>query len=60
MKEVATLGRSIGEDEPTLFGLVHFANTLVFLTRFDEALVEAERALAVAEQAGNLTSRQSS
>jgi class 3 adenylate cyclase/tetratricopeptide (TPR) repeat protein len=54
MGEVTRLGTEAGAEEPTLFGMVHLANTLVYLTEFDEALVEAEKALAKAEELGNL------
>jgi tetratricopeptide (TPR) repeat protein len=54
MKEVTTLGNEMGAGESTLFGMSHLANTLVYLTRFDEALIEAERALERAEELGNL------
>lgn len=54
MKKVADLGESLGLIEPTLFGMAHFANTLVFLTRFDEGLVQAEKTLAKAEEHGHL------
>ncbi|NQV06004.1 AAA family ATPase, partial [bacterium] len=54
MAEVARLGDEMGDTEPTLFGMAHFANTLAFLTRFDEALEAAEKLLARAEEEGNL------
>ncbi len=54
MREVTELGLSSGDDNATLFGMSHLANTLLFLTRYDEALVQAERALEHAEAAGNL------
>ena len=54
MKEVTALGRELGQEEPTLFGMSHFANTLALLTRFDEALAQGEEALAAAEEANNL------
>lgn len=54
MKKVAGLGESLGLIEPTLFGMSHFANTLVYLTRFDEGLIQAEKTLAKAEEHGHL------
>lgn len=54
MQEVTELGEAMNDAEPTLFGMSHFANTLVYLTRFDEALEQAEKALAKAEELGNL------
>ena len=54
MTEITRLGNEMGLEEPTLFGMTHFANTLAFLTRFDEALVQGEATLARAEELGNL------
>ncbi|MFQ5968169.1 MAG: adenylate/guanylate cyclase domain-containing protein, partial [Acidimicrobiia bacterium] len=54
MKEITRLGEQYGQEEPTLFGMTHFANTLIFLTKFDEGQVEAEKAFAKAEETGNL------
>lgn len=54
MNEVTRIGNELGMDEPTLFGMTHFANTLAYLTRFDEALEQAELALKRAEELGNL------
>ena len=54
MNEVTTLGSETGSTESTLFGMAHLANTLVYLTRFDEGLEEAEKTLAKAEEFGNL------
>jgi tetratricopeptide (TPR) repeat protein len=54
MNEVTRVGNELGMDEPTLFGMTHFANTLAYLTRFDEALRQAELTLKRAEELGNL------
>ena len=54
MKEVTRLGEEYGQEEPTLFGMTHFASTLILLTKFDEGLAAAEKALARAEEVGNL------
>ncbi len=54
MKKVADLGEEMGVTETTLFGMSHFASTLVYTTRFDEALEEAEKTLAKAEEHGHL------
>ena len=53
MREVTRLGEEMGVTEPTVFGMAHLANTLMYVTRFDEALEQAQRALAKAEQVGN-------
>ncbi len=54
MKKVAQLGQDLGLTEPTLFGMAHFANALTYMTRFDEALEQAEKTLAKAEEHGQL------
>lgn len=54
MNEVTRIGNELGMEEPTLFGMTHFANTLAYLTRFDEALEQGELALKRAEELGNL------
>ncbi|HSG78135.1 MAG TPA: hypothetical protein VLD62_01030, partial [Acidimicrobiia bacterium] len=54
MGQVAEIGRERSLEEPTLFGLTHLANTLVYLTRYDEALPVALQGLDAAEEAGNL------
>ena len=51
--ESAQIGEELNLEEPKLFGLTHMANTLTFLTRFDEAWEKAQEALQVAEEAGN-------
>jgi class 3 adenylate cyclase/tetratricopeptide (TPR) repeat protein len=53
MREVSRLGRELGAEEPTLFGMVHLAQTLIYLTRFDEAREQAQLALAEAERLGH-------
>jgi tetratricopeptide (TPR) repeat protein len=54
MSEVTNLGSQLGAAEPTLFGMAHLANTLVYVTKFDEGLAQAEKTLAKAEELGNL------
>jgi len=54
MDEVTNLGSQLGAAEPTLFGMAHLANSLVYLTKFDEGLAQAEKTLAKAEELGNL------
>ncbi len=54
MNEVTALGSEAGAVESTLFGMGHFTNSLVYLTKFDEALEQAEKTLAKAEELGNL------
>ncbi len=54
MKKVAELGEEMGVVETTLFGMAHFANSLVYMTRFDDGLEQAEKTLAKAEEYGHL------
>jgi len=54
MQQMMDIGRDIDALEPQLFGMVHLANTLAFMTRFDDALPAAERALAAVREAGHL------
>jgi predicted ATPase/class 3 adenylate cyclase len=54
MDQITQLGERLDHDDATLFGMAHLANSLMLMTRFDEALESAEKALASAEQNGNL------
>ena len=54
LEEVAKIGQNLDLEEPKLFGMTHIANTLTFLTRFDEAWQQSEEALQAAEELGNL------
>mgnify|MGYP001819253276 FL=1 len=54
MSEVTRLGADLNDPDSVLFGMTHLSNTLVMLTRFDEALEEAEKTLAYAREHGNL------
>ena len=47
------IGDSENDVDAKLFGASHCANSLTFLTRFDEAWPQATQALAAAEAAGN-------
>ena len=53
LAEAAEIGERLNLEEPRLFGLVHTANTLTYMTRFDEAWEAAEKARQVAEELGN-------
>jgi hypothetical protein len=44
----------LGSDMAQAFGRTHHANTLVYLTRFDEAEQAVEKAMAFAERTGQL------
>ena len=54
MAELKQLGDELGIEQPTLFGMTHLANTLAFLTRFDEAVEQGMQALRRAEEVGHL------
>ncbi|MBI4202349.1 MAG: AAA family ATPase [Chloroflexi bacterium] len=47
------IGNKSNIEDLRLFGASHCANSLTYLTRFDEALPQARHALAEAEKAGN-------
>lgn len=53
LEEAAEIGQHLEMDEPRLFGLTHIANTLNYMTRFDEAHEKVLEALPLAEQLGN-------
>ena len=37
LEEAAEIGKNLELEEPRLFGLTHIANTLTYMTKFDEA-----------------------
>lgn len=53
LSEVAKIGHDIGEDEPRLFGMTHTANTLMYMTHFDDAALKSQEALALARELGH-------
>jgi len=53
LKEAAQIGSDLNLEEARLFGLTHTANTLAFMTRFDDAWQAAGEARRVAEEVGN-------
>lgn len=59
LEESATIGEELDAEEPKLFGLTHTANTLTYMTRFDEAWDAAQTARKAAEATGNSKYRQS-
>ena len=54
MGELTALGERLQDSETMLFGMVHLANTLTFATKADLAIEKGEKALAKAEEYGNL------
>ena len=53
LTESAEIGRDLELEEPRLFGLTHTANTLTYMTRFEEAWQKAQEARQLAEELGN-------
>ena len=53
LNESARIGRDLQLEEPRLFGMTHIANTLTYMTRFDEAWKVAQEARQLAEELGN-------
>ena len=53
LKESAEIGRRLELEEPRLFGLVHIANTLTYMTHYDQAWAAIEEAQEIAESLGN-------
>jgi len=53
LSEVAKIGQDLAMDEPRLFGMTHTANTLTYMTRFEEAEQVAQEALQLAKDLGN-------
>jgi class 3 adenylate cyclase/tetratricopeptide (TPR) repeat protein len=53
MGSVVALGETSGTAEQILTGIEHISTSLTYLLRFDEAKVEAEKALALARQLGD-------
>ena len=51
--EAARIGRELDLEEPRLFGLTHTANTMIYMTRFEEAWEATQEAIKEAEAAGN-------
>lgn len=51
--ESVEVGRELNIKEQMAYGLTHTANTLMFLTKFDEAWNKAQEAMRVCEQAGD-------
>ncbi|MBC8281366.1 MAG: hypothetical protein H8E48_11305, partial [Chloroflexi bacterium] len=53
LEEAAEIGQNLEMDEPRLFGLTHIANTLNYMTKFEESREKVLEALPIAEQLGN-------
>lgn len=53
LSESVDIGRELDLKEQMAYGLTHLANTLVFMTQFDNAFARAQEALVLAEEIGN-------
>ena len=53
LSEAAQIGRELDLEEPKLFGLTHTANTMIYMTRFEDAWKAIQEARQVAEDTGN-------
>jgi class 3 adenylate cyclase/tetratricopeptide (TPR) repeat protein len=53
LEESTQLGRNLNVEDPLLFGLTHSANTLTFMTRYEEAWEVAQEARQLSEEMGN-------
>jgi class 3 adenylate cyclase/tetratricopeptide (TPR) repeat protein len=53
MDEMVEVGHELGAKEHIAMGLEHVSSSLMFLTRFDEALEKAQEALAVSQEIGD-------
>ena len=53
LSEAAQIGQELDLEEPKLFGLTHTANTMIYMTRFEEAWKAIQEARAAAEETGN-------
>ena len=53
LDQAAKIGSDLDMEEPRLFGLTHTANTLTYMTRFEDARRVAQQGLQLAEQLGN-------
>ena len=53
LSESARIGSELELEEPRLFGLTHTANTLAYMTRFEESRQTGLEALQLAEELGN-------
>ena len=53
LSESTRIGRDLDLAEARLFGMTHTANTLLYMTRFDEAWQAVQEARGLAEELGN-------
>ena len=53
LSEVAKIGHDLAMDEPRLFGMTHTANTLTYMTQFEDAERVGQDALRLAKELGN-------
>ncbi|HEY0069880.1 MAG TPA: BREX system ATP-binding domain-containing protein [Chloroflexia bacterium] len=53
LTEAAALGKKLDMKDQTAYGLAHKANTLVYMTQFEDAWVTAQEGLQVSNESGN-------
>jgi tetratricopeptide (TPR) repeat protein len=53
LEEAVSIGEKLNETRPLLYGKTHVANTLVYMTRFDEAKIQAQETKEIAIQRGD-------
>lgn len=53
LRESTQIGQALNRQEQVTYSLTHTANTLMFLTRYDEAFAKAEEAMRMSEQIGD-------
>ena len=53
LEEASKIGSELELEEPRLFGLTHTANTLTYMTEFEQAHKATQEALTLAESLGN-------
>ena len=54
LSESAEIGRDLDLEEPRLLGMAHTANTLMYMTKFDEGWKATQEACELSEKLGNL------
>jgi tetratricopeptide (TPR) repeat protein len=53
LRESTQIGQALNRQEQVTYSLTHTANTLMFLTRYDESFAKAEEAMQMSEQIGD-------
>ena len=53
LRESTQIGQALNRQDQVAYSLTHTANTLMFLTRYDESFAKAEEAMKMSEQIGD-------